>query len=115
MRLNKKAQSLMEYIVLILVILGVFIAMQNYIKRGFQGRWKSAVDDFGDQYDPRLVNSIVRHTINSSSNTTVITQPTVGGYFTNRVDSSEMNEYKRGYITVGDESQVNSERINFVQ
>ena len=43
-----QAQSTLEYIVLIVILIGVLITMQNYIKRGFQGRWKASVDEIGD-------------------------------------------------------------------
>ena len=54
---NHKGQTILEYTVIVIIILGVMIAMKDYIKRGIQGRWKSASDDFGDQYDPQSVNS----------------------------------------------------------
>ncbi len=100
MQLKRKAQTLLEYTVLIVIIIGVFIAMQNYIKRGIQGRWKSATDDLGDQYDPRLANSYINHVIISNSDTHIVTQPDAGGYFTNRVDSSVSVETKQGHTSV---------------
>ncbi len=60
---NRKGQTILEYTVILIIILGVMIAMKDYVKRGIQGRWKSATDDFGDQYDPQSVNSniVMRH------------------------------------------------------
>ena len=58
---NRKGQTILEYTVIFIIILGVFIAMKDYIKRGVQGRWKSATDDFGDQYDPQYVNSNINY------------------------------------------------------
>ena len=99
--LKRRGQSLLEYAVLIVIILGVLVAMQNYIKRGMQGRWKTSVDDFGDQYDPRYANSLMRHTVETNSDTYISTVPDLGGYYTNRVDISNSIETKRGYINVG--------------
>jgi len=55
---NKRAQSTLEYAVLIVVIIGALLAIQTYIKRGVQGRLKSASDDIGDQFSPDNTNSI---------------------------------------------------------
>ena len=56
---NKRAQSMLEYAVLMVVIIGALIAMQTYFKRGIQGRMKSSADDVGDQFSPGNTNVIV--------------------------------------------------------
>ena len=104
--LNRKGQSLIEYAVLIVIILGVFVAMKDYIKRGFQGRWKSSVDDLGDQYDPRYINSKILHTIVSNSTSQIRAvdgkdQGGITGQWTNRVDTSHTIEKKLESSTVG--------------
>jgi len=55
---QKRAQSSLEYAVLIVVIIGALLSIQNYIKRGVQGRLKSAADDIGDQYSVGNTNVI---------------------------------------------------------
>ena len=47
---RKKGQSTLEYAILIIIIIGALLSIQVYIKRGVQGRFKSAADDIGDQY-----------------------------------------------------------------
>lgn len=47
---KKKAQSTLEYAILIIIVIGALLSIQVYIKRGVQGRLKSATDDIGDQY-----------------------------------------------------------------
>lgn len=47
---RKKGQSTLEYAILIIIILGALLSIQVYIKRGIQGRFKSAADDIGDQF-----------------------------------------------------------------
>ena len=66
---NRKGQTILEYTVIFIIILGVMIAMKDYVKRGIQGRWKSATDDFGEQYDPQAVNSNIVYAtqVNSDS------------------------------------------------
>ena len=53
---NKKAQSTLEYAILIAVIIGALIGMQTYVKRGLQGRLKTAADDLGTQFEPGTTN-----------------------------------------------------------
>ena len=66
--LNKrKAQSTIEYVVLIIIIIGALITIQVYIKRGVQGRMKQASDDIGDQFSPGNTNVFRTMTTNSST------------------------------------------------
>jgi len=71
---EKRGQSVVETAVLMLVIVGVLIAMQVYLKRGIQGRLRSGVDSIGEQYDPRATSS--SFTINHMSNATTTTNTT---------------------------------------
>jgi uncharacterized protein (UPF0333 family) len=50
--LNKKAQNTMEYALLIAVVVGAFVGMQIYGKRGVEGKLRSSADDIGNQFDP---------------------------------------------------------------
>ena len=105
-----KGQTIVEFTVIFIIILGVMITMKDYVKRGVQGRWKSATDDFGDQYDPQTVNSnIVYATLaNSNSIVSVIngTDSSTGqpeqGQWTSRIDTSNSVETKAGSTQVGD-------------
>ena len=50
---NKKrrsAQSSLEYATIVLFLGAALVAMNIYIKRGFQGRLREAVDSIGEQY-----------------------------------------------------------------
>lgn len=58
LRKKKKGQSTLEYAVLIIIVIGALLSIQTYIKRGVQGRLKSASDDIGDQYSPGNTNLI---------------------------------------------------------
>lgn len=44
---NNKAQSFLEYTVVILVIIGILIFMGGYYKRSLQGRYRQAGDVLG--------------------------------------------------------------------
>ncbi len=101
-----KGQTILEYTLIVVIILGVIIAMQVYVKRGIQGRWKSAADDFGGQYDPRNVNALIKYSTQSNSQSMVhAVNGTLGtgvaGQWTNRMDTSNSIETKTGFTQVG--------------
>lgn len=54
-------QSLIEYVTLIVLILGAFLVFQKYIARGFAGRWKSVGESMGQGriYDPRMTTECI--------------------------------------------------------
>lgn len=106
---KRKGQTILEYTVILIIILGVVIAMKDYVKRGIQGRWKSAADNFGDQYDPQTVNSSIMYAtqVNAQSIVSVVngsdnsSGTTLKGQWTNRVDMSNSLETKTGSTQVG--------------
>jgi hypothetical protein len=49
---SRKAQSTLEYAVLILVVVMGLIAMQVYMKKAVQGRMKESTDRLGRQFLP---------------------------------------------------------------
>jgi len=53
----KKAQSVMEYCVMVLAIVIAILAMRIYIQRSMQGRFKELADSLGKQHDPALAMS----------------------------------------------------------
>jgi hypothetical protein len=87
--------------VLFCVVVGSFIAIQNYLKRGLQGRWRDAVDGLGDQYDPRTADSSTDHVLTSTTSTQIMALDTGGGYWTQRMDQSASTESTTGTTTVG--------------
>ncbi len=97
----KKGQSILEFTILLMIVIGVFIAMQFYVKRGMQGRWKSSLDDFGDQYDPHLTNSNVVSRVLGNSSTQVQVIRDVAGYWTQRLDNSQSITLLNGATAVG--------------
>jgi hypothetical protein len=57
---NRKASTVMEYMTLVVFLLGALLVFQQYIVNGFSGQWKQAGDVFshGKQYDPRLFGTL---------------------------------------------------------
>ena len=62
-----RAQSTLEYAVLIVIIIGALLSIQFYLKRGIQGRLKSSADDIGDQYS--VGNTNVLKTVKTHAKT----------------------------------------------
>ncbi len=50
-KLNRKAQSTLEYAILIACVVGALLAMQIYLKRAYEGKVSSSVDQVGNQFD----------------------------------------------------------------
>ena len=67
---REKGQSTLEYAILIIIIIGALLSIQVYIKRGIQGRLKSATDDIGDQFSPGNTNVVKTMTTSSESRDT---------------------------------------------
>lgn len=104
-RKNKKGQTALEYVAVLILCIGAFLAMQHYVKRGLQGRWKAQVDELGDQYDPRTAVTSIRETLSSSTNTAIIVMNSEvegeGGYWTKRTDQTVSVETRTGSTSVG--------------
>jgi hypothetical protein len=64
----KKAQSTLEFAVVIVCTIAALLAMQVYIKRSMQGRLRASADSIGEQYAPG--NTVLNSTYNLNTNTT---------------------------------------------
>jgi len=102
-KLVKKGQSTAEYAFLFIIVMISFLAASLYIKRGLQGRWKQTIDDFGEQYDPTTMNTLITHRRIANSITTINTEQDAnqGGYWTNREDISNIIETTTGTTRTG--------------
>ena len=103
---QKRAQSTLEYAVLIIVIIGALLSIQVYIKRGVQGRLKSASDDIGDQFSVGNTNHIKITETHSSTHDTfgaevdkqgVARSELVGNETTNTTDNMQIVDVDREY------------------
>jgi cytoskeletal protein RodZ len=88
---RKKGQSTLEYAVLIIIILGALLAIQVYIKRGVQGRLKSATDDIGDQFSPGNTNVVKVSRTRSQTGETFASGATTSTLLANEVTDDIMN------------------------
>ena len=105
--LNKRAQSVAEYVIVLGLIIGAVMAMQTYVKRGLQGRLKDAIDyaDTGGQgglqfttkqYDPYY---LAGSQVNSTQNVQDTEGVTEGGGEINRTSNAQ--SAKEGYSVTG--------------
>ncbi|MDP2652466.1 MAG: hypothetical protein Q8Q08_00365 [Candidatus Omnitrophota bacterium] len=101
LRRGRRGQSTLEFVTLLIIIMGVFIAAGNYFKRGIQGRWKASIDELGDQYDPRLTNTSIKHILVSNTETRITTISAEGGLWSLRDDITNSLEIKTGGTTIG--------------
>jgi len=88
---QKRGQSTLEYAVLIVVIIGALLTIQVYIKRGVQGRLRSAADDIGDQYSDGNTNEIKTTIRNSSTEETFTAGTSVSNLLKAEVTNTTTN------------------------
>jgi hypothetical protein len=76
--MKTRAQSVVEYVALICLLVGALVAVQMYLKRGIQGRIKSTSEQVGSGiiYAPGETTSYISYNriVNSSSNSYSIDQ-----------------------------------------
>jgi uncharacterized protein (UPF0333 family) len=94
----RRGQSTLEYVILIVIVIAALLTMQMYMKRGVQGRWKSAADELGEQYDPNstTINLVFNYDTTSSSEVVVRNE---GNWVTRRFDTTTSSEKKTGVWT----------------
>ena len=98
---QKRGQSTLEYAVLVVIIIGALLTIQVYIKRGVQGRLKSAADDIGDQYsdgNQNMIKTVTRfsntaESYNKGQASTNILGPEQTNTTTNSVVLNTLQEY----------------------
>jgi Flp pilus assembly pilin Flp len=74
LRLSKnRAQSTIEYAILIGVIVAGLIAMQVYLKRGYQRKLKESADEMGSQFSPGVTTGHITTNSFTDSQETVDT------------------------------------------
>jgi hypothetical protein len=79
LRLKKmKAQSTLEYAIIIAVVVAGMVAMQVYLRRGISGKMRTSADSIGDQFDPATSTGSFSTNSTSSSNEVVETTGVTG-------------------------------------
>lgn len=78
MKTKAKAQSILEYAVVLAAVVTALVGMQLFFKRGIQASLKLAADQIGAQQDSADVD-IVRGGVITSSEAASVTQTVSGG------------------------------------
>lgn len=99
-RKQSKGQSTLENAVIVIIVVGALIAMQNYIRRGIQGRWQSSIDGVGGQYDPNQATVDITHRVYGNTITNISAVSALGRTETLRSDQANMIETKSGFQRV---------------
>ena len=68
MYLNRRAQSTLEYAIVVVVIVAALLSINAYIKRGVQGKLRASTDEIGDQFSPGM--SVANYKVISHSKST---------------------------------------------
>lgn len=103
--LKQKGQSTLEYALVIAVIVAALIAMQTYIKRGFQGKMKASVDDVGEQFSAGASTYEYNTTSTAESDETTLSGADVtalGGTTTSTSNSRQQRTGSEYVQTYGD-------------
>lgn len=93
--LKKKGQTTLEYAILIGVVAAALIAMQVYLKRGYQGKIRASADDMGDQFSPELTTYTFTTNTLTNSNEAVAsgaTTTTIANQFSNRYGNEQVED-----------------------
>lgn len=94
MLMKKRAQSTLEYALIIAVVVGGLIAMQVYVKRGLQGKLKDSADQIGEQYSPGYTTGTV------TVDTTTTTSESLASGVTSTNSSTTQNKATDDQTTV---------------
>lgn len=62
-----KAQTALEYSVLISVVIAALVAMRVYMKHTFEGRLRSSIDDVGRQSDTKQLEITINRSTTGAS------------------------------------------------
>ena len=94
----RRGQSVLEYAILMVIIIAALLTLQTYIKRGIQGRLKSATDDIGDQYTTTKAANYYKK-VTTISNTTENSQ---AGVTSTALRADTVTNTYKSIVTNGD-------------
>jgi len=86
---RNKAQSTLEYALIIAVVIAALLAINTYMKRGVQGRLKESTDEIGKQFDASQGYTSAWKATSSGATTTTETRASGTGTTTSAVTGGE--------------------------
>lgn len=85
----RKAQSTLEYAIIISVVIAGLLVINTYMKKGFMGRMRESTDQIGKQFDPSLGFTNAWKATSSGNTVTVESRNVGDGSTTSAITSSE--------------------------
>lgn len=111
-KMNRRAQSTLEYMVLIGVMVAALVAMQAYLKRGMQGRLRGYAEQLtqGAAYSPKATNStqIITRIVQETSDSATLCEDQDG----NKIDCNDNTIPKKTRISVSNSNVNIAQRTN---
>ena len=95
-----KAQSTLEYVILIGFVVSALIAMGVYMKRGIQGKLRESTDQIGEQYSAKHTTGKYQVVTDMSQNETMVS----GGETTTNIITN--TQTKNGLMGAGQYEKV---------
>ncbi|MDP8265724.1 MAG: hypothetical protein P9M07_02125 [Candidatus Aceula meridiana] len=95
-----RGQTLLEYAFLAVVVMVALMVVQRYVQRGMQGKWMDSLSSLDSQYDPQADIQSNHYTEAESRTVTSVEDGGGGGVYTQRTDTSNMNEIVNEIVTV---------------
>jgi hypothetical protein len=89
MLLHRKAQSTVEYGMVIAAVVAALLALNFYMQKGIQGKLKESTDQVGKQFDAESGFTDAWQTASSGTTTTTETRNTASGSTTSEISASE--------------------------
>jgi hypothetical protein len=89
--MNRRAQGILEYVVILGIVATALMAMSLYFRRGIQAAVKVATDEMGGQSDAETdpnKGTTTDSTAASGSSVKHTLQTSVGGSFSDQIDST---------------------------
>lgn len=87
---QKKAQSSLEYALVIAAVAAALIAMKVYIQRGMQGKLREVADSLGNQYNPATASFNLTENITSYTKTISVSEGPVADNRTSTTTHTEL-------------------------
>lgn len=97
---NKRAQSTLEYAIVISVVIAALLTVNYYMQKGTQGRLKESTDRIGRQFDSANFTTAWKTQSSGGNTTTTETRDISTGTTTSNITGSEMST-KAEYDTWG--------------
>lgn len=92
---QNKAQTTLEYAILIGVVVAGLIAMQVYLKRGYQGSLRESSDSMGEQFSPGYTTNLY-----TTKNETTSTEELKAKATTSKIEKGDQTITKTGHEDV---------------